>query len=474
MPGQTDELKHLEPAERLDVLCRKPEDQWLERKSSRIQARDVGEALVAFANAEGGLLVIGLSNKAVEGLEGADENAFRQAARDFTDPPVRHSFELLPVVTAAGRPDRIALIEIEASDLVHRTRAGDVFLRVGDEKRKLREFEVRELEYDKGQSSFDGRPVAGARLDDLDDGLMNRYFASLQPHQPGFDVLEARGLVVRTGEGLVPTTAGVLVLTKSPQRFFPEAWLRVLEYRGRSRVLGVAANVVADHRFEGSLTEQLGEARAYLKRTIATAIRIGSAGRFQSVPLIPEQAWQEAVTNAIIHRSYSMSGDHIRVELFDDRLEVESPGRLPGLVRIENIRSTRFARNPRIARAMADLGYGRELGEGVDRMFEEMERAGLSDPIYEQRPASVRVSLIADPELARVLASLPPWLARVLEAIDRTSGQATTTGLMGLLGGSRPTMLKHLYALEKRGLVERVGSAHDPRGYWRLPVKSSR
>jgi ATP-dependent DNA helicase RecG len=123
---------------------------------------------------------------------------------------------------------------------------------------------------------------------------------------------------------------------------------------------------------------------------------------------------------------------------------------------------------------MADLGYGRELGEGVDRMFEEMERAGLSDPVYEQRPASVRVSLIADPELARVLAALPPWLARVLEALDRSGGQATTSGIMDMLGGSRPTVLKHLYALQRQGLVEHIGAAKDPRGYWRIVRRTER
>lgn len=97
-----------------------------------------------------------------------------------------------------------------------------------------------------------------------------------------------------------------------------------------------------------------------------------------------------------------------------------------------------------------------------------MERAGLSDPLYEQRPASVRVSLIAGPELARVLAALPPWLARVLEAVDRAGGQATTSGIMERIGGSRPTILKHLSALERQGLVEHIGVARDPRGYWRM------
>ena len=150
--------------------------------------------------------------------------------------------------------------------------------------------------------------------------------------------------------------------------------------------------------------------------------------------------------NALIHRSYSLGGDHIRVELFRDRVEVESPGRLPGLVREDNIRSTRFARNPRLARAMSDLGYGRELGEGVDRMFEEMELAGLPDPKIEQRPGSVVVTLLANPELARLLRTLPPRLARALEVLaDRR--RLSTRELMEAIGVSRPTVLKYLASL---------------------------
>jgi ATP-dependent DNA helicase RecG len=97
----------------------------------------------------------------------------------------------------------------------------------------------------------------------------------------------------------------------------------------------------------------------------------------------------EALVNAVVHRSYSMMGDHVRVEIFDDRIEVESPGRLPGLVDpTDPLAVTRFARNPRIARVCADLRFG----EGIRRMFEEMRIAGLADPIYHQTSGSVRVA----------------------------------------------------------------------------------
>jgi ATP-dependent DNA helicase RecG len=211
-----------------------------------------------------------------------------------------------------------------------------------------------------------------------------------------------------------------------------------------------------------------------MRRWLPTTVRLGRTARFAPQSLVPEFAWLEAIVNGVVHRSYSMAGDHIRVELFHDRLEVESPGRLPGLVRLDNIRSTRFARNPRIARAVADLGYGRELGEGVNRMFEEMERAGLPLPLYTQPAASVQVTFLVEGTFAEILRQLPRGSDRLAEWMAR-EGNVTTTQAVELLGQSRPTVLGLLHRLESRGLLEHVGSSpKDPRGFWRLKVRVTR
>lgn len=186
-----------------------------------------------------------------------------------------------------------------------------------------------------------------------------------------FPALRARGLVVETRGRLVPTVAGVLVPGRDPQAYFPEADVRLLRYKGSSRETGARSNVLQDVRLTGTIPDQIATARRRLRRWLPATVRLGTRGRFDRETYVPESAWLEAIMNAVIHRSYAIGGDHIRVELFDDRLEIESPGRLPGLVRIDNIRTARFARNPRIARALADLDYGRELGEGVNRMYEE-------------------------------------------------------------------------------------------------------
>ena len=104
--------------------------------------------------------------------------------------------------------------------------------------------------------------------------------------------------------------------------------------------------------------------------------------RFHTIPKYPEFVWKEAIINAVAHRDYHILGTDIQIKMFDDRFVVESPGTLPGLVRINNIRNMHFSRNPMIAKYLRDYKFVRELGEGVDRMYREMLEAGLPEPEY--------------------------------------------------------------------------------------------
>lgn len=365
-----------------------------------------------------------------------------------------------------GQPDQIIVIEVESSERVHTDQRGETFLRIGDENRRLGPVEAQELRFDKGDSVFDGTLVEATEISDLDPQLVDRYLSRAGARSR--DALRARGLVSLGGRIERPTVAGLLLLGREPQRAFPQAAVRVLEYRGATRETGPRANVIRDRRIEGPLPHQIDGAKRLLRRWLPSAMRLQASGRFEQAAFIPEFAWIEAIVNAVVHRSYSFAGDHIRVELFENRVEVHSPGRLPGLVRLENIRSTRFARNPRIARALNDLGYGRELGEGVRRMFDEMERAGLPDPIYAQGPASVAVTLLADPLAARLLRQLPRGSERFVEYFARR-GSVTTQEASNLLGVSRPTARGYLEQIASLGLIDHVGSSRtDPRGFWRL------
>jgi ATP-dependent DNA helicase RecG len=177
------------------------------------------------------------------------------------------------------------------------------------------------------------------------------------------------------------------------------------------------------------------------------------SGRFEARPIVPRDAWLEGLVNAVIHRSYSLAGDHIRVEIYPDRLEIESPGRFPGLANPSKpLEISRFARNPRIARVCADLRIGQELGEGIKRIFDEMRRVGLTDPIYKQTGGSVRLVLAAVPRLDAHLAARLPWGSQQVLDVLRAAGPLTIWCAIRLLVRSR-----HLWRVGPRRERGRAG-----------------
>lgn len=132
------------------------------------------------------------------------------------------------------------------------------------------------------------------------------------------------------------------------------------------------------------------------------------------------------------------------------------------------MRTTRFARNPRIARVCADLNFGQELGEGIRRIFEEMRHAGLSDPIYRQTSGSAELTLLAEPVARRLEGGLPES-ARTITSALRSAGRLSTGEVKDVLGVSRPVVQRELVALKDAGIIEWVGkSPNDPRAYWQL------
>lgn len=462
-------------ADRSDVgrrLLALPEDQWFDRKSIRVRAQDLDRPLTAFANAEGGVIVIGLSEGRVEGIRShaSKQNAIRQAALDFTVPPVRAHVEQVGCINDAGEVDALLVIRVDPGELVHETRAGDVYLRVGDESRKLGFAARQELEFDKGQGQYDGRPVPDVRIADLDRKLVQNYRSRVGASSD-LKLFRARSLLTPKDE---LTNAGYLLFAPRPQDRFPEAYIRVIRFltseRGTGARLGVEEG--SDIRIEGPIPRAIQEADRVISSLIPKRRALAESGLFEARPIVPREAWLEGVVNAAIHRSYSLSGDHIRVEIYPDRVEIESPGRFPGLANPAlPLEIPRFARNPRIARVCADLRIGQELGEGIKRMFDEMRIVGLRDPAYRQTAGSVRLTLAALPRLpATQAARLPKGSQQILDAL-RTAGVAGLgSGEVSEAAGlSRPAANARLRALREEGLIVWHGkSSKDPRARWTL------
>jgi len=457
-------------AERGHQLISLVEDQWFERKSVRVAPKDLAVALTAFANAEGGVVVVGLHDGRVEGTKNSIDhnNALRQAAIDHTAPPVRAHVDQLACINDAGEADTLLIFRVSPGDTVHELKNGDCYLRVGDESRKLGFAQRQELHFDRGGAPFDGLPVPGVKVGELDHELVRGYKAAAGATDTDTRLLKARSLL--TSDGHV-TVAGYLLFYPNPSERFPQAQIRVIRYRGSIRGTGVRLEIDAGHdrRIEGPIPRAINEAREVIADWQPKRRMLSAAGVFAEEPVVPADAWLEGLVNAVVHRSYSLAGDHVRVEIFSDRIEIESPGRFPGLADPNRpLDVSRYARNPRIARVCTDLAITQELGEGIKRMFDEMRGRGLTDPLYQQTQGSVRLILSGLSRIpADVVARLPRGSLDTLNAL-RATGRALGTGeLMELLSVSRPTLVKQLNALRDEGLVIWSGkSARDPRAAW--------
>ena len=319
------------------------ERQILDRKSARIKAMDFAVTVVAMANADGGFLAVGIEDEGK--ITGIDEyqkniNELVRVPFDYCVPSVKAEVSTLDVRDFRGRDNHILLMQIFPSDQVIANQADEVFLRVGDKSKKLN-FEQRlQLVYAKGVKYFEDQNVARATIDDIDLDFVNEYCRKI-----GYTKGDAEFYLRHNNEFLTTcdgedkvSGAAILLFGKNPQKFFPRARVRFVRYEGIRAEVGDRMNVIKDVKFTGRILDQVNDATAYVKTQIREYTKLGKGGVFQTTPEYPEFCWMELIVNAVAHRDYSIMGTDIQVKMFDDHFLVESPGTLPGLVRINNIR----------------------------------------------------------------------------------------------------------------------------------------
>ena len=167
------------------------------------------------------------------------------------------------------------------------------------------------------------------------------------------------------------STAAILLFGKNPQAYFPRARIRFIKYQGNEEKYGQNLNVIKDVVFDGTILKMLNDSLKFLDTQIIEKTYLGENGLFVKEENFPKFVRQEIIVNAVTHRAYSILGTEIQIKMFDDKLIVESPEKLPGQVSVENIRHTHFSRNPKIAEFLKVHNYVKEYGEGVDRMYNE-------------------------------------------------------------------------------------------------------
>ncbi|MCI5860250.1 MAG: putative DNA binding domain-containing protein [Blautia sp.] len=319
----------------IEEILANEEMQIFDRKSINIEPRALAIPIVAFANADGGTVAIGISDKTrrIEGIDYEIQklNELLRVPFDFCVPTVKAEIEKVPCIDFKGRNNHALLMHIEPSMEVHANQADEVFMRVGDKSKKLTFDERTQLMYDKGERFFEDKPVSDADLDDIDMEFVEKYVDKIGYSKSAMEYLkENKGFVKEKNNQIQISTAAI----------------------------------------------------SYLDTQIKEKTYLGEDGIFVTEEEYPKFVRQELIVNAVTHRDYSIRGTDIQIKMFDDRIVVESPGKLPGLVKIDNIRHTHFSRNPKIAEFLKTYNFVKEYGEGVDRMCKELETAGLQDPEY--------------------------------------------------------------------------------------------
>ena len=371
----------------IDEIITRKEDQTFDCKSIQIEPKALAIPIVAMANADGGIIAIGVSDKTrrIEGINQHTQklNELLCVPMDFCIPSVKVRYSYLPVTDSEGNENRILLMQVPASSHLHTNQADEAFMRMGDKSRKLNFDERMQLMYDKGERYYEDQAAFGATIEDIDMAIVSDYTKIIGYGKSALEYLLENNDFVTEYEGEQKiSNACILLFGKNPQRFFPRARARFIRYEGTEEKVGTEMNVVKDVTFGGTVLNQIIQTVAYLETQVREHSFLGPNGLFVTNRNYPKFAIQELVVNSVCHRDYSIKGTEIQIKMFDDRLVFESPGRLPGLVRADNIRHTHFSRNPKIAEFLKSHNYVKEFGEGIDRICCELESRGAAIPSF--------------------------------------------------------------------------------------------
>ena len=431
-----------------EILARK-ECQTFDCKSIQIDPKALAIPIVAMANADGGVLAIGVSDKT-----------------------------------------RVQL---------HTNQADECFMRVGDKSKKLNFDERMQLLYDKGERYYEDKDVYGATINDVDMNLVGDYMNVIGYGKSDKEYLRENNdfITEKNGQQKV-STACILLFGKNPQRFFPRARTRFIRYEGTEEKVGTEMNVVKDVTFEGAILQQVRRTIDYLETQVREHSFLGEDGRFITRRNYSKYAIQEMVVNSCCHRAYNIKGTEIQIKMFDDRIVFETPGNLPGLVRPDNIRHTHFSRNPKIAQYLKAYKYVKEFGEGIDRICNELETKGCVIPSFHTDAFILKTTLMAEwtteKEFDRLspatkddtiniqvnIAKLTDRQRKIYERIKsgmvnvqvndqvnvQVNDQVNVHNLATLFGVSEKTIRRDLYVLRDMNLIHYVGS--DKTGHWEV------
>ena len=368
---------------------------------------DLADELAAFANTDGGVVLCGVTDSGdVQGMSREQMDALErllvEICTDMITPPIR------PVVLRRETKERLSflLVEVPQGHTQHDSPGGSYY-RVGSSKRKMTNDERLRLAQQRGQARFlwfDKQPVPGTGFGSLDESLWKPLLSTIGAADPE-SALERMGLLTSDENGITrATVAGVLLCCRSPEEWLPNACITATCYRGNDR----ASGQIDTQTITGPLNRQITEAVAFAVRNMRVGAYKDPART--DLPQYSEAALFEAIVNAVVHRDYSIRGSRIRLSMFADRFEINSPGGLPNNLTIDSMDVRQSTRNEALASIFGRIPVGAVRGSGDRQFF--MERRGDGVPIILRKTEALsgkipEYQLIDDSDLVLTIPAAP-------------------------------------------------------------------
>jgi ATP-dependent DNA helicase RecG len=349
----------------------------------------LASTLTAMANGQGGKLLLGIVGPggSIVGVRNISNTVDRvlQAALS-TDPPL--VIPLPEVIRVNGKAIIIARVP-EGLPHVY-AHEGHYLRRDGVQNIPFKARDLRQLILQRGEVSFESERTPRVTLDDLDMERVRAYAAalSLSGETSIEQLLLRRGCLVDIDGQRYPTNAGILLFGKDPQRFLRGADITAVRFASATMTDSFSRQDIG-----GTLPDQIRRAEVFLRDHLRKEVVIGQTMARGEQTEYPLEAVRELLVNAVAHRDYQIQGDGIRLFIFSNRLEITSPGDLPGPVTVANIKDERFSRNPAIVQMLSDMGFIERLGYGVDRVIDLMRHQGLRPPEFTEKAGGFRVVL---------------------------------------------------------------------------------
>jgi ATP-dependent DNA helicase RecG len=368
------------------VSCfRKSPQGKIHPRSRKDLLRTLAESLAAMANAGGGTVLLGIdTGEETLGVYFSEQEsrAFHGLLRGAFEPSLDFqlaSEELLGKTLLRFR--------VAASPVLHSLKNGKSFLRVAFQNVPLSREKSAALRGEKGETHHEREILPHSSLEDLDPELIDEFLSRAGRSGKPEEILHRPyGLIEYQDGKLLLTRAGAYLFGRDPLRWHPRPGVEFVRFEGTEVQRGEGYNVVERVRLEAPLLKLTREAEAWLGEHIKERI-LQQDLFFREKFEYPAFIWKEGLVNALAHRDYSLEGSAVSVWMFDDRLEIRSPGRLlhpVGAEQFQRQQRVHYSRNPLISRVLTDAGYMRSLGEGILRIFQEMERHGLNPPEWRE------------------------------------------------------------------------------------------